>query len=136
MTQRRNRTTSEGRDLGRELARLADEAEPRARLKWPEMPPRCASCAFRHGPHLANGSPETLMDALKCVVEGHVFECHEPSREGSPCSGWLMLHLASTREVSQAPWPWMQRAEDNAAQHSGRGGEGDGRDGGGSDGAS
>ena len=30
-------------------------------------------------------SPMTQMDALKCVVEGREFHCHEPTREGQLC---------------------------------------------------
>lgn len=90
----RNLATVEGRALGREMARFCDEAEPKARLKMPELPPRCASCAFRHGPHTANGSPETQMDAIKCLMEGVGFLCHEPARQGHPCSGWSMFMLA------------------------------------------
>jgi hypothetical protein len=90
----RNRTTPEGQELGKCLARFADEAEPRARLKAPELPPRCQSCAFREGHHVANGSPETQMDALKCLLERVEFHCHQPDREGHLCSGWAMIMLA------------------------------------------
>jgi hypothetical protein len=90
----KNRTTEEGRALGEHLARFCDEAEPKARLRMPELPPRCQSCAFRKGPHLANGSPETQMDALKCVLEGVEFYCHQPDRKDQVCSGWAMMLLA------------------------------------------
>lgn len=100
----RNRATPDGHALGREIARLCDEAEPRARLKLPELPPRCASCAFREGPHLASGSPETLMDALKCAMEGVEFGCHDVHRLDHPCSGWLMLTLGGDGKPIDAPW--------------------------------
>jgi len=100
----RNRATPDGQALGREMARLCDEAEPRARLKLPELPPRCASCAFREGPHVASGSPETLMDALKCVMEGVKFGCHDVHRPDHLCSGWLMLTLGGDGETIGAPW--------------------------------
>lgn len=90
----RNRPTPEGRELGAMLAKFCDDAEPEARLKVPELPPRCQSCAFRNGPHVANGSPATQMDALKCVLEGVEFMCHQPDREGQCCSGWAMMVLA------------------------------------------
>lgn len=64
----RNHTTPEGFELGRNLARMADDAEPKARLRMPELQPRCQSCAFRAGPHIASGSPFTQMDAMKCVI--------------------------------------------------------------------
>lgn len=102
----RNRRTEEGAELGRHLARFCDQAEPLARLKVPELPPRCNSCAFRAGPHAANGSPQTQMDALKCVMEGSPFLCHEPAREGAFCSGWTMFMLAAERPEDFREVPW------------------------------
>jgi hypothetical protein len=102
---RRNHRTKEGAELGVELARLCDNAEPAARLKVPEILPRCASCAVRRGPHLANQSPVTLLNFTKCVLENIPFECHEPHRKGELCSGWAMLTLAKTdRESLKVPW--------------------------------
>lgn len=107
----RNRPTPEGRELGKMLARFCDDAEPAARLRMPDLPPRCNSCAFRAGPHTANGSPVTQMDALKCVMEGREFECHEPAREGHLCSGWAMLMLAKDApDFTDAPWPFSEPA--------------------------
>jgi hypothetical protein len=101
----RNRPTEEGRQLGDKLAQFCDDAEPKARLRMPELPPRCNSCAFRAGPHVANGSPETQMDVLKCVIEGIEFHCHEPAREGHICSGWAMMMLAKDEPDFRAvPW--------------------------------
>lgn len=112
MTLIRNRPTDEGRELGRHLARFCDKAEPEARLKIPALPSRCNSCAFRAGPHTANGSPATQMDALKCYIEGVEFQCHEPARKGLPCSGWAMLMLARTSaEFGSAPWPFSDETE-------------------------
>ena len=97
----RNRTTEEGRQLGREMARLCDSAEPLARMRRPDLPPRCASCAFRDGDHTANGSPETQMDAIKCLAEGVGFQCHEPARKGAQsCSGYAMLFLTQDAPAS------------------------------------
>lgn len=76
----RNHRTEEGAELSRHMARFCDQAEPLARLKAPELPPRCNSCAFRAGSHTANGSPQTQMDALKRVMEGVPFLCHETAR--------------------------------------------------------
>jgi hypothetical protein len=98
----RNHRTDEGIEMGRELARLCDSAEPAARLRVPELPPRCASCALRAGRHIANNSPFTLMDVVKCVAEHTPFHCHE--REGY-CSGWAMMVLATEdREPLTVPW--------------------------------
>lgn len=90
----RNQATSEGHELGKHLARFCDEAEPKGRLRMPELPPRCSSCAFREGDHIASGSPHTQMDALKCVMEGKEFHCHQRDREGHLCSGWAIMMLA------------------------------------------
>ena len=107
MTKIRNRVTPEGAEIGHHLARFCDEAEPRARLKVPALPPRCNSCAFREGNHLANGSPETQMDALKCLMEGIEFRCHEPARAEMVCSGWAMVMLAKNEaDFRKAPWPF------------------------------
>jgi hypothetical protein len=116
----RNRTTPEGQELGAILAKWCDQAEPDARLRFPELPPRCNSCAFRAGPHLANGSPETQMDALKCVMEGHEFYCHEPAREGMLCMGWAMFMLAKSggEGFREVPWDFIGGAERPAKQSS------------------
>lgn len=101
----RNHTTPEGHDIGERMAKFCDDAEPDARLKFPELPPRCQSCAFRLGKHLANGSPYTQMDALKCVIERIPFYCHQPDREGHLCSGWAMMALTDER-ASEGAVPW------------------------------
>jgi hypothetical protein len=89
-----NRTTPEGRELGAMLARFADLELAGRRDN------RCATCAFRAGEHPANGSPATLMDALKCAIEGEPFWCHEHDR---PCAGWRALRSAK-REGRRVAW--------------------------------
>lgn len=116
----RNRPTPEGAELGKTLAKWADDAEPAARLRLPELPPRCNSCAFRAGSHVANGSPETQMDALKCVMEGVTFLCHEPARDGAPCSGWAMFMLAKDEpDFIETPWPFSDEALPTPAEREG-----------------
>src|SRR6185437_14810313 len=90
----RNTRSDDGAALGELMAKWCNEAEPTARLRMPELPPRCNSCAFRAGRHVANGSPVTQMTALKCVMQGAEFQCHEPARDGTPCSGWAIFMLA------------------------------------------
>lgn len=108
----RNFTSPEGHFLGTKLAAWCDDAEPRARLKVPELPTRCGSCAFRQGPHLANGSPATQMDALKCVIEGETFGCHDVHREGSACAGWMMMVLGNEDAgPGKAPWDFIGGAD-------------------------
>lgn len=115
----RNRPTPEGTELGGHLARFCDEAEPAARLQMPELPPRCNSCAFRAGPHTANGSPETQMDALKCIMEGREFMCHEPARDGHLCSGWAMMMLSKDApDFVEVAWPFSDEiATDDPLNH-------------------
>jgi hypothetical protein len=106
MTKIRNRPSPEGERLGEIMSEWCDNAEPKARLRFPELPPRCNSCAFRQGPHLANSSPATQMDVLKCLTEGIEFHCHEPNREDALCSGWAMMMLAEDKpNFRDAPWP-------------------------------
>ena len=104
----RNFTSPEGHIVGKKLAAWCDDAEPAARLKVPDLPPRCSSCAFRAGNHLANGSPATQMDALKCVMEGIEFQCHDVHREGAICSGWAMMMLAKDQpDFAKVPWDFV-----------------------------
>jgi len=76
-----NVATPEGRELGHEMARLADNEYART-----GRDSRCETCAFRGGEHLANGSVATLMSAVKCFAEQTPFYCHETDR---PCGGWV-----------------------------------------------
>lgn len=88
-----NEPTEQGRALGAELARLADVAEAEQREEFPDQTPRCDDCAFRAGTK-PNGCPETLMDAIKCVVEMNPFYCHKGLVDGKPkhiCRGWWLL---------------------------------------------
>ena len=63
-----NLRTEQGAELGRHLARFAE-----VEIEKTGVDNRCETCAFRRGDHLANGSPETLMTALKCVMERTPF---------------------------------------------------------------
>lgn len=89
-----NEATDEGRALGRELARLCD-----GELAG-KTDDRCPTCAFRLGDHVANGSPATLMSAVKCMAERTPFWCHEHDR---PCAGWLAMR-APPEMVREMPW--------------------------------
>lgn len=88
-----NTPTAEGRALGAELARIADIEEARQLERFPNAKPRCADCAFRAGT-LPNGCPETLMDAVKALVECVPFYCHHAFEDGCPtrlCAGYALL---------------------------------------------
>jgi len=91
---RQNQRTPEGIELGKQMARLCDKEL----AGKPDN--RCATCAFRHGDHLANGSPETLMNATKCIIERTPFWCHEHDR---PCAGWLAMRFDAD-SAFEAPW--------------------------------
>lgn len=107
MTLIRNLGDPDGHKLGKILVKWCDDAEPKARLQMPELPPRCNSCAFRAGNHHPNGSVMSTMDALKCVMEGVEFHCHEPARKGQLCSGWAIFMLAKDApDFTSAPWPF------------------------------
>ena len=94
----RNRPSPEGRALGKELARLAD-AEPSVFSYL-----RCGTCAFRAGT-VPNGCTATLLDAIKCAIEGVPFYCHEDKAGERPCAGWIMLR-GDGSVSGQAPWPF------------------------------
>ena len=103
MEVKRNVATPEGRELGALLARFCDqEAEKQGRDG------RCETCAFRAGDHLANGSPETLMTALKCAMERDPFWCHEVDQ---PCRGWLLMRSEADETISVA-WDRVSGADE------------------------
>lgn len=98
-----NRPTPEGRAIGEHLARWADAADSEQRKQFPKMAERCVTCAFRKGT-IPNGCPETVMDALKCVIEGVDFMCHHsPKDDREPCMGWLLL-VSQSKGYGKAPW--------------------------------
>ncbi len=77
-----NMPSPEGIELGIEVARLTDGI-----VKDGHADGRCATCAFRLGT-FPNGCAPTLMDAMKCALEGTTtFLCHE---DGEPCGGWVL----------------------------------------------
>jgi hypothetical protein len=106
----RNRPTELGAKLGAEVARLCDDAEQTAMT----LHPRCTTCAFRLGT-VPNCCEATVMDALKCAMEGEPkFMCHE--RPGKPCSGWMMMRA---KESVKVPWPFSN--DDSTAPQNGEG---------------
>lgn len=96
---KRNMPTPEGRELGRMLAKLTDLAEPSVRARFPNHGKRCKSCAFTAGT-FPNGCPETLIDALACLIRDEPFYCHQRfNADGTPvdlCAGWLIALEAAT----------------------------------------
>ena len=90
-----NLPTPEGQRVGAELGKLADAAEAEQREAFPDQVPRCNDCAYRTGTP-PNGCLETVMDAIKCVVECKPFYCHKGLKDGDPpkrlCSGAMLLY--------------------------------------------
>lgn len=107
----RNKPTKEGREIGVYLARWADAALEKQLQQFPNMRDRCASCAFRSG-SFPNGCLDTVMDALKCVMEGAEFMCHHDMIDDKPtevCAGWLAVWSESATNgmpEQKAPWPF------------------------------
>lgn len=92
----RNVPTPEGRILGEQIARLTEVDLAERRKRFPNHAEPCGTCAFRRGTY-PNGCLATVMDALKCVVEGNTFYCHE-HRKGKPlepCTGWFIASAAA-----------------------------------------
>lgn len=98
-----NRPTELGREAGKQLARFCDQQEQ----KKMTLRPRCQSCAFRAG-SIPNGCEPTIMDALKCSVEGRRFMCHEDKSGQTACAGWLLMKSKKPFEVN---WPFSDEIE-------------------------
>lgn len=103
-----NRPSPEGRMLGEQLARLTDKAEAESRARFPNHKRRCKSCAFTAGT-VPNGCLPTVMDALKCVVDGTPFHCHQEfDDQGVPtdlCAGWAIASMASDDRLRERMQP-------------------------------
>lgn len=101
----RNRPSADGYVLGEQLDRFCEQQIDKYRQSGMAVPRRCNTCAFRKGT-VPNGCAPTVMDALKCVMEGVPFLCHEHRQQHEPplCSGWLLV-VNREGEVA-APWPF------------------------------
>ncbi len=89
-----NLPSPEGAELGAHVARVCDGREAKLLARGERPPTRCVDCAFRAGT-VPNQCASTLMDAIKCLAEGHEFRCHhgvpddeEPTRL---CAGYVIL---------------------------------------------
>lgn len=106
----RARITPDGAALGRHMVRLF--VEPVLPLLAAESDPdtRCSSCAFRVGT-TPNGCEQTVMDAMKCVLEAKPFYCHSHQdangRYDVLCHGWVASQIARDGAPPiKAPWPF------------------------------
>jgi len=101
----RNKPSPDGYALGEQLDRFCAQEIKRYKQSGLAVPRRCNSCAFRKGT-APNGCVPTVMDALKCALEGVPFFCHEHRRVEEPplCAGWMLL--AGREGEASAPWPF------------------------------
>lgn len=100
----KNLPTPEGQEAGAHMVRMAEPAI--AEMEAHGFPDeRCSTCAFRLGT-LPNGCPGTVMDAMKCGMEGEPFYCHDRRRLGEKCHGWLAMRLALDGKTKAMPWPF------------------------------
>lgn len=99
----KGRITPASIELGQIAARMADKSVAHLEAEG-EPDERCKTCAFRLGTP-PNQCADTLMDALKCVVEKEPFFCHV--KRGFPCHGWFAAVVATKgMPPIQAPWPF------------------------------
>jgi len=91
-----NEPTPEGFEHGYHLSRFADAEEAKGKLANGRE--RCITCAFRSGTY-PSGCPTTTMDALKCVMEGVTFMCHEDTRQ--TCAGYALLRRANPNQKTE-----------------------------------
>jgi hypothetical protein len=103
-----NEPTPEGFEHGYHLSRFVD-TEERERGPLASGQERCITCAFRCGTY-PSGSPTTTMDALKCVMEGVPFMCHEDTNK--VCSGYALLRRADPARKTIMPWPFSDEMSD------------------------
>ncbi len=89
-----NLPTPEGEELGRHMARFADQEAEKLSAAGLPVPQRCIDCAFRAG-SIPSGCPPTIMTAIKCVFEREPFSCHHGlDADGEPtriCAGYELL---------------------------------------------
>lgn len=90
-----SRVSPEGKAAGFQLVRLTEPSIARLEREG-EPDERCKTCAFRLGT-VPNGCAQTQLDALKAVVEGVPFLCHQADRDRLPCHGWFAARVAITR---------------------------------------
>lgn len=103
----RNLPTPEGQALGAEIARLVEPVITQLEQTG-EPDKRCKTCAFRAGTE-PNGCEQTVMDAMKCVMEGNVFGCHV--EVGHVCHGWFAARVALKGETIKMPWEYSHLIE-------------------------
>lgn len=108
------RITPQSIELGQLVGRMSEKAVAKLAAEG-EPDERCKTCAFREGTH-PNQCADTLMDALKCLVEGEPFYCHDTKRVGWPCHGWFAAAVATKgMPPVKAPWPFSHDEDEGKA---------------------
>lgn len=103
------RMSAEAAELGKRLERMAELGAEKLADQGLEIPEPCGTCAFRAG-SIPSQCDDTVLDALKCVLESRPFLCHEP-REGErlvdrACYGWMRARafaVAAGDEIDKCP---------------------------------
>lgn len=108
-----HRVTPEGRQMGEQMVRLTQPLIEQ--LKQEGEPGECCkTCAFRPGT-IPNGCPQTQLDALKCVMEGVPFMCHQDQTLMTVCHGWFAARQAPSIKGKKIPVPWEFSPPDDPA---------------------
>jgi hypothetical protein len=100
-----NRVTREGREMGANMARLADAECAALAVNHDEPDDRCRTCAFRAGT-VPNGCMQTMGDATKAVIDKD-----GKGRYDRICHGWFAVRRVVNRArdagaplPAAAPW--------------------------------
>lgn len=103
-----SRVSPEGKQVGEEMARLSDSEIKKLEEKG-VADERCKTCAFRAGT-VPNGCIQTQADAMKCVMEGHLFICHQDLKNQKPCFGYMTARASIIKknggEDVRIKMPW------------------------------
>lgn len=105
------RVTPGGRRAGAALCRLTEPAIA-ALIADGEPDERCKTCAFRLGT-VPNGCVQTQADAMKCVMEGVPFYCHQDPTHKTPCHGWFAGRRALKGKTRIMPWAFSHEEPTN-----------------------
>lgn len=102
MTTEPQKPSDHGAALGAVVSKLADAGY----ALRPDLPERCATCAFKPGV-MPNQMASTLLDAYRCVlgIDTDAFACHHGMTEGQPtklCGGYLAALAAPWTVVKAA----------------------------------
>lgn len=94
------RVSPEGKKHGRWLAKFVYRHIVLLELEG-EPDERCKTCAFRDGT-VPNGCIQTQADAMKAMLEGTPFFCHQ--NIGKTCHGWYAGRVALKGKTVFVPY--------------------------------